>query len=352
MINLMTTYFRLTFLNKVNIFTSILLPVLLITILGMSLSGLFTSKAPDQVETKIEMNTFDKPKIIESWSQSEAVEGTLMLVDSDEFMNLSQLDQKLIIEFKAYDLIKQSIGWTYYKNLVSIYGLLDADQDKPEQLLKYEHISGISNSISSTVGSYDTINSISFYSVTMIILTLAYTMGVSGNYVNQNLKSAIGSRICLSGISNWKIINTGLVTLVGVSMLQVLMVILVLKLGFKDHVYNLQSIFMLFLAAMFFTLLGMNLAIRINDQRKFTIVINCLVPFFVMISGGYYKIDFGLLKYLAPNYWFSKGIFDVYLNDQLNVNVVVLSLVMIVALYILAVVSINKIEGVKYDSVD
>lgn len=352
MINLIKVYFRVTFLNKVNIFTSIVLPILLITILGTALSGVFTHKAPDKVSVKIEEHTFTDSKLIKRWSQNPSVSTTLMFVDSKEFMNLSEKESKVIAEFKGYNPLEKSIGFVYYKNLISIITLNSISRDTPKELTKYESKVGLSQKIVTPIKSYETLNSVSYYSVTMIILTLAYTMTMAGNYIYQTLKSSTGSRIRLSGISNFMIINAGIITLVAVAMMQALLVILVLKVGFKDTIYTYESIFVLFLASFFFILLGMNFAIHIENQKKFGIILNCIIPVFVMISGGYYKIDFGVLKYISPNYWFTSEIFNIYTNDTFRSMNILAMIGAILFLYFLAGISINKIEGVNYDNID
>jgi hypothetical protein len=330
------------FTNKTTFFTSIILPVILITVLGLSLSSLFTISAPEKVNTRINYSSFTEAEIkgINSWKEQMSNKD-LVFIDSGEFMQIYKENGKISSKFTGNDEIKQSIGMVYYKNLISIMASTN-NFTSLENIRNYQYLNSVTKDNATTINGKNSMSAISYYSVTMIILTLAYGMMGAGELIERNIRSKIGLRIKLSGIKNKEVLNATIITNVLLLFTQITMIIAVLKIFFKDTVYNLSNFLIIVIGIVFFTLLGTYLGFKIKTLDKFKTTINLLVPFLVLISGGYYKIDFGMAKYLSPNYYLSSEIFNIYLGDTINVIFIIASFGIICLLYFLSLKQVRN----------
>lgn len=94
---------------------------------------------------------------------------------------------------------------------------------------------------------------------------------------------------------------------------------------------------MLLLISLFATALGIMLCTIAKNVDQIRGLINMLVPLFTFISGGYFAIDLGVLKYLSPNYLMQAAFFNnIYKGDYtttLTYILVLVSLIIVIGLF-------------------
>ena len=151
-----------------------------------------------------------------------------------------------------------------------------------------------------------------YYAVTMLIFTLFYGVQYGTDCIAEDYIGPMGQRLRSTPASRFAQFGGKILGSCLVNFLQGLVLMAVAAFGFGVS-WGRQLITILFAAFTFSilaTTFGAMLCMLLKDANKASSFGSLIVPVMTFISGGFTKLDFGLMTAISPNYLAQTAIFN------------------------------------------
>ncbi|MNW34644.1 ABC-2 family transporter protein [compost metagenome] len=372
---LIANFFQKMFMEKVVLVNLIALPILLIGILGTSLSSIYNPKPVKHVPIGVVYESGSqqyKPSLegffaddevkelliateIASVSEARhklgkgAYKAVLIVPEDTDLLMSNGEDVELKVLYKEKDTIEQSIIAVTLSTLTDATNSLriayeimpqkeNGHQFVFEQLITDSDISGQPKT-----------TAMNYYGVTMTVLVLFYGLSFSINNIHQDFKGNLGVKLRISPIPPIITIISLFTAGVLVSFAQASIVILfskfVFNVYFGKHMYIIFLITLL--GSMFFNVLGLLLGVYINNRKLLNLIMNIGIPVMIFIAGGYYRIDLGLFSFISPVTYIQTLYFTYIYQNELLLPYTFTILLVITTGILLSLTMLSKYKGVQ-----
>lgn len=361
------------FRDKQAMFWMIVFPIIMIFILGNSLSAFFGQEDLSVPKTKVVYN------IKEDTKETKNLEK--FFIDSKESLNMEFVKNddkdKIISDIKLgkYDCyleIKSDKDIAVYSNdiknfnaslitnLIETYvektNAIESIKDKNPIGLRFVDTDSSVNFVKTkSLDSVKQPTSLDYYSVTMLTMTILYStltgaMAVTGERVRGTMK-----RISCSPVSKFSVYTGKMIACCIVVGIQVSLLFLFTKYMFDANWgSDLTSIMLILVSLIIFTVsLGMGFARMFKNPNLMSTIIHMLIVLMNFLGGGYVRLDmFGknniltVIAKISPIKWTNESIFNIiYGNDySLVMTAVVINLSLAVILMIVPSIFSKKGE--------
>lgn len=372
---LIVNFFQKMFMEKVVLVNLIILPILLIGILGTSLSSIYSPKPVQHVPIGVYYGTgtdYYKPNL-EGFFADPAVKELLSvtaaasMADGQQMLNEGKIKALLIVpdnidmkmgnneavELTVHYLEKQTIEQSIIS--VTLSTLTDATNSirlayelMPNKEDGHQYVFEQIITDSDVAGQPKT-TAMNYYGVTMTVLVLFYGLSFSLNNIHHDFKGNLGVKLRISPIHPTVIVASLFTAGVLVSFAQAAIVILFSKLVFQVYFgQHLSVIFLIaLLGSMFFNIIGLLLGIYINNRRVMNLIINIGIPVMIFIAGGFYRIDLGYFSFISPVTYIQTLFFTYIYQNEILLNYTVTILIVTAIGILISLMKLGRYKGVQ-----
>ncbi|MNO39290.1 ABC-2 family transporter protein [compost metagenome] len=372
---LIANFFQKMFMEKTVLINLIALPILLIGILGTSLSSIYNPKPVKHVpigvvygvgsgQYKPSLEGFfadDEVKellqVTEVASEAEArqrlSEGTYTAVlivpdDTDRLMGSGEAVE-LSVLYSEKDTVEQSIVAVTLSTLTDATNSIRlAYEIMPQKENGHQYVFEQLISDSDISGQPKT-TAMNYYGITMTVLVLFYGLSFSINNVHQDFKGNLGVKLRISPIPPIITVISLFTAGVLVSFAQASIVILfskfVFNVYFGEHMYIIFLITLL--GSMFFNVLGLLLGVYINNRKLLNLIINIGIPVMIFVAGGYYRIDLGYFSFISPVTYIQTLYFTYIYQNEILLPYAFTILLVITTGILVSLAMLSKYKGVQ-----
>ena len=321
----------------------VLFPIVLITILGVSFSGLFSGTIEfDDAKVLYKVEVEENKAFVdafESFSSMLEEETGIVFEKTEDFEG-----SKARVEAKAYSALvhisENPLQISIYKNegagldttllensiasfIKSYDGIMTIAENNPaalgmQRLQEYEgNVQVRSLDKKRQVGSMD------YYAVTMLTLILFYASLTGFWAIRGEVEQNTAPRILCAPVSSFELLTGKVIGSIFVSFVQGLVVLLFSKLVLKTYWgEDLLSVGLLILSyAIMTTSLGVALAFLIKSSEAASGVLNTIIPIFVFLGGGYMPLSamgsvISTISVISPVKWINSALFGVIFDGS------------------------------------
>lgn len=181
-------------------------------------------------------------------------------------------------------------------------------------------------------------SSMQYYAIAMVIMLILTGMIDGGNYIAEEYFGAIGDRI---RVSPMKQIQQYMGKIAGVNIMVVLEALFMI--GFTKVFYHVDwgnhfgwLLLIVTATALFATSLGATITIILGTDIGVEIICPTIVYASTFLSGGYIAHDFGIFKYITPNYYAKVAMNTLIYGGDMNVVYHQFKLILIVTAFVAA----------------
>lgn len=180
---------------------------------------------------------------------------------------------------------------------------------------------------------------IDYYAITMLVMILMYGIAFVAEGLGEEMFGSMKDRFRSLPVKSHEMFLGKTLGSIILLLIQGLIILGVTKYTFDVDWGDSISfvLLMLLLISFFATALGILLCTIAKNVDQIRGLINMLVPLFTFISGGYFAIDLGILKYLSPNYLMQSAFFNnIYGGDYtttLTYVLVLVGLIIVIGLF-------------------
>lgn len=372
---IIANFFHKMFMEKTVLINLIILPILLIGILGTSLSSIYNPKpvkhvpigvvygaGSEQYRPSLEGFFADREvsellHASEVKSEEEAqkklddgkLKAVLIVPENTDQKMAGGEDVALTVLYNEKNTVEQSIIAVTLSTLTDATNSLRlAYEISPQKEEGHQYIFEQLVKDSDIAGQPKT-TAMNYYGVTMTVLVLFYGLSFSINNVHQDFKGHLGMKLRLSPIPALTIVISLFTAGVMVSFAQASIVILFSKLVF--NVYFGQQLYVIFLitllGSMFFNVIGLLLGVYINNRKLLNMIINVGIPIMIFIAGGYYRIDLGVFSFISPVTYIQTLYFSYIYQNEVLLSYTFSILFIIAAGILVSLNMLSKYKGVQ-----
>lgn len=372
---LIFNFFHKMFMEKAVLVNLIVLPILLIGILGSSLSSIYNPKPVKDIPIGVVYGVgseYYKQSLIDFFEDKEVKE----LLRTKEVADLSTAREQLGAGvFKALMIVTDNIDLQMANGEKVEITVLYNQKDTVEHSVISVTLSTLADATNSLRLAYEIMpekedghqyvfeqliadsdiagqpktTAMNYYGVTMTVLVLFYGLSFAINNIQNDFKGNLGVKLRISPISPLVVVISLFTSGVLVSFIQASIVILFSKLVFD--VYYGQHLYVIFfitlLGSMFFNAIGLILGVYINNRKLLNMITSVGIPLMIFVAGGYYRIDFGYFSFVSPVTYIQKLYFTyIYQNEILMPYIS--SILLLISLGILiSLIMLSKYKGVQ-----
>jgi ABC-2 type transport system permease protein len=350
--------------EKKVIFMMIIFPIVLILILGNALKSAFEPSNIGDItvgfanqDKAVISEQFDKflhsseiSDIIKVKEVNSLVEGkqlledkkidTLVYIGPGYSESITQADKKAEIEVISSDV--SSYKATVVKSIVdsfvngaNVTSALNQLTQEYGVTSKYVGEKVIKDVVLTVSGERP--GAIDYYAITMLVMILMYGIAYAAEGLGEEVFGLMKIRFRSLPVKSLEMFIGKTIGSIALIFIQGLIIVGITKFGFNVQWGNSVAflLLMLLIISIFSTSLGIMLCTITKDVERARGLINLLVPLFTFISGGYFKVDLGMLKFLSPNYLMQSALFNNIYGGKSNTTImyigVILFLVVITA---------------------
>ncbi len=368
-------FFHKMFIERSVLLNLMLLPILLIGILGTSLSAVYDAKPVKHVSIAVVygdgsdqyrqnlVSFFENPEMNGMIHVSEATSKEIALQQLEEGKHKAvlvipdQIDQlmheganvELAVLYNEKNTLEQSVISVVLSTLTdSTNALAIAYSSMPEKEGGHQYIFEPLINEQDVAGLPKT-TAMNYYGVTMMVLVLVYGISFSMNNIHRDFKGNFGIRLRISPIPFATVITSLYVSGVLVSFAQASIVILFSKLVFQVYFGNYLFVVFLIalLGAMFFNAIGLLAGSFIHNRRILNLIVNFGVPVMIFIAGGYYKIDLGMFSFISPVTYIQNIFFTYIYQNEILTSYIYTILVLIAVICLISLAKLSRYKGVQ-----
>ncbi|MEW4309700.1 ABC transporter permease [Rossellomorea marisflavi] len=267
----------------------------------------------DEVTDMVKISKVDSVQEAENQLEKQSIDSFIYIAPgySDA---ITTEDKKAQIEVKSTDLsgykatVVNSIVDSFV-NGANLTSALNQLTDESSGTSRYEGEEVVKDVVLTTSGERPT--AMSYYAITMLVMILMYGIAYSAEGLSEEMFGSMKLRFRSLPVKNQEMFIGKTLGSIVLLLVQGLIIV-----GITYYFFNVDwgpsigfVIFMLFIISVFATSLGIMLCTISRDVNQIRGLINILVPVFTFISGGYFKVDLGLVKYLSPNYIMQSAFF-------------------------------------------
>lgn len=174
---------------------------------------------------------------------------------------------------------------------------------------------------------------IDYYAITMFVMILMYGVAYVAESLGEEMFGSMKDRFRSLPVKSHEMFLGKTLGSIVLLLIQGLIIFGITKYAFGvDWGDSIGFVLLMLLLISFFaTALGIMLCTVAKNVDQIRGLINMLVPLFTFISGGYFAIDLGVLKYLSPNYLMQAAFFNnIYKGDYSTTVTYILVLVALI----------------------
>lgn len=312
-------------------------PLLLILILGISLSSIFNSSSFENVKIGVYSTNYKEFVDFQNFTKSQNLNKALIVERiNSKTQGISEVktgdrDAVVCIE-DSLDSTKLINTYVYKSdnfNASIVENLVNSYKNNTTKHVNYSYLE--KNSIN---GSGKSPRAIDYYAVTMMVMMIMYASEGCIRLLNEDLFTDVKHRVKSLPIKTMdniigKILGCTFSNFV-LSMCVILVTMFVYQVNWGNNIIFIFLI--IFLFSFFSVNLGVSIFFIFKNSEAATYIVQAMVPIFTLLSGGYVQIDYfgeGLekLSNLSPNYAVQNIIFNhIYRGYCDNVKVYYLEL--------------------------
>ncbi|GAA0732316.1 SagG family ABC transporter permease subunit [Clostridium oceanicum] len=353
--------------DKKSMFMMVIFPLIMIGILGMSLSSVFTSSKVIS-KSKVLYSINDKYKLgkdfkdfTKSIEKDMNIEFKEVKKDKDIYKYIEDSKYDCYIKISSNDKIQlynnnlRDFNSKLVESLINTFiqknnGLEQIGEDNPRSIEKI-NLKKEPNfvKIQSVVGNKKP-SSIDYYSVTMFTMIILYGSAVgAGTVMSENRRNTL-KRVYTSYAGKGKLALGKIIGSLIIVFFQVMLVFLFSKYMFHAYWGNhIKEVILIALTLVIMSVsIGIGAATMSKNQNVVSIIINMAIPIMVFLGGGYLPLNmfgkiFSNVSHISPIKWTNDAIFKIiYSNDFTYMSTAITINLIIAAVFILPVILKKK----------
>lgn len=372
---LIMNFFHKMFMEKTVLLNLIVLPILLVGILGTSLSSIYDPKPMQQIPIGVVYGSgsdYYKPSLegfltdkevsqmllateINSRAEAEkkleegAYKAILIVPDDmDQKMNAGESVQ-LSVLYSEKDTVEQSMIAVTLSTLTDATNSLRIAYEIMPQKEDGHHYVFEQLIVDQDIAGQPKTTAMNYYGVTMTVLVLFYGLSFAINNIHRDFKGSMGMKLRISPIPTLTIIISLFTAGVLVSFVQASIVILFSKWVFG--VYFGQHLYVIFLitllGSMFFNVLGLLLGVYINNRKLLNLITNIGIPIMIFVAGGFYRIDLGMFSFVSPVTYIQTLYFSYIYQNEILLPYTITILLVIGTGILISISTLGRYKGVQ-----
>lgn len=321
-------YTKALLTDKMTIFLKILTPIIMMLVLGTALKNDFSVGqlgisrivviAEDDIYKMLEQNMNSNYLELSKATDMEEARNVFNAGGVDAIIKIDYENSdahEIVAYIGTNDNIKRIVIGSSVNDLKNISNIIFslAEEDAEMYQIFEEYVEQESLLRTSEISIVNSVpRAIDYYGVTMLVITLMSGAAFSCDYFGSIFTGSIGMRIkssCMKVYENY-IGMFGSMFLV--NLIQGIITMMIMKYIFRGNwgSHVLWNIFIIISASAMATAIGIFVCTAFNDVKQASKVLNMLLQIFAFIAGGYIRLEFGILKYVSPNYYVQSALFQ------------------------------------------
>lgn len=348
------------FRDRQTLINMILSPIFIIFIMANILNGQVNSEDKNKIKVGfLNQDRGDISSQFEEYINSDEIKNYIEIIDvKSKNEGIEQIKNKkisslIILENGYTEGIKQGTGAkinvynqdrSSYKASV-VKGIVDsyinesnstlailAVKDDKTSILKYNNIDDTSIPSEKSTPSF-----LEYYAVTMLIMSIMYGSGYGASEMQEDLFYSTGLRIRSTPVKTIELFTGKTLGSIFTVFLQGIIIILVTKQFYgASWGNNIALVFLIiFLMSILSVGFGIAIALLSKDEYMANRILNVITPVFTLISGGYFKLNFGSkiiegIRFFIPNQLAHIAIFNTVYNG--SIKLIMLSIITMICM--------------------
>lgn len=329
----------------------ILFPIVLILILGTSLSSVFNNDFDiSKYRTHLYYTNLDNSSLSLAIEEALNAKEVSNIIIAKKVNSINEINDK---EYYAYIKINKNFSQDILNNKKATITVYSNKADNLKELIVFTFLESIidktnlaityikTNNYSklSEISKMDTLindrqirktevpNAMSFYAVTMLILILMYGANYGNNLLFEEIRTNTYIRLKTVPTKFASIFIGKILGCIVTVFIEAIIIIFVSKVFYKANWgSNLPFILLVvFVFSVFVTTLGLFFALLLNDEKRSNFFLQLIIPISTFLSGGYFKIDspnsiVEKIGHIMPNYIGQNALFNIIYGSVNKTN--------------------------------